>query len=205
MKNLPGITAQGNFSLQEAFGGVRGLVESVLPGLLFVVVYVVTFRIDYSVYAAGAVSLLALVMALAQKQSVKQSSIGLLGVAIGVAWALWSGQARNFFAFGLYINTFYFALLLLSVIFKNPVVGWLLATIVGKPKWREDAVFYHATLVATWLWVGMFALRLVIEVPLYLANMVTALGSMRLLLGLPPYILCAYLTWLCLRPLGLKR
>ena len=57
-----------------------------------------------------------------------------------------------------------------------------------------------AGLAATWLWVGLFVLRLGAEAPLYLANRVAALGSVRLALGLPPYVAIAYVSWRLLAP-----
>ena len=49
---------------------------------------------------------------------------------------------------------------------------------------------------------AMFALRLVVEVPLYLAGdrAVAALGVARIVLGLPLFALTLWLVWLMVRP-----
>ena len=48
----------------------------------------------------------------------------------------------------------------------------------------------------------MFALRLVVEVPLYLAgeSALSALGVARLVLGVPLYAVCLWFAWLIARP-----
>ena len=53
--------------------------------------------------------------------------------------------------------------------------------------------------MATWFWVGLFAIRLAIEVPLYFADNVTALGVVRLITSVPLYALCLWATWLLVR------
>lgn len=43
-------------ALSEAFGGVRGMVETVLPGLLFVTIFTINKNLHVSAIAALAVS-----------------------------------------------------------------------------------------------------------------------------------------------------
>ena len=50
--------------------------------------------------------------------------------------------------------------------------------------------------IATWLWLGVFALRLVVQVPLYVTNHVGWLGTARLLMGLPFWALAIWVTYL---------
>jgi len=52
---------------------------------------------------------------------------------------------------------------------------------------------------ATWLWAGLFALRLLVQLPLYLAGAVVALGVARTAMGLPLFALGLWLTWLLVR------
>ena len=44
-------------ALFEAFGGVRGMVETVLPGLLFVTIYTINKNLHWSAIAALAVAM----------------------------------------------------------------------------------------------------------------------------------------------------
>ena len=46
----------------------------------------------------------------------------------------------------------------------------------------------------------MFAARLLVQVPLYLAENLTGLGVARLVMGVPLYALTLWLAWLVSRP-----
>ena len=79
----------------------------------------------------------------------------------------------------------------------------LYATLVGLPStWRRDP--QHAALrrrcgSLTWMWAGVFALRVAVQAPLWAAGAVAALGVAKLALGLPLFALGAWATWRGLR------
>ncbi len=50
--------------------------------------------------------------------------------------------------------------------------------------------------VATWLWVGVFALRLAVQAPLYFTQQTELLAAMKLLMGVPLYAAMLWVTWL---------
>ncbi|MFI7589237.1 DUF3159 domain-containing protein [Spongisporangium articulatum] len=79
----------------------------------------------------------------------------------------------------------------------EPSLGEMFADMVT---WRKDPALLTAYTWATWVWVGMFAVRLAVQVPLYLADQVTLLGLLNgLVLGVPLFALTLYLSWLILR------
>ncbi|MGA1532160.1 MAG: DUF3159 domain-containing protein, partial [Aquiluna sp.] len=51
----------------------------------------------------------------------------------------------------------------------------------------------------TIIWVGFFAARLAVQVPLYLANEVELLAASRVVMGAPAYAGLLALTWIMLR------
>ncbi|MEB4616175.1 DUF3159 domain-containing protein, partial [Leucobacter sp. M11] len=51
----------------------------------------------------------------------------------------------------------------------------------------------------TLVWVGLFAARLAVQVPLYLANNADLLGLARIVMGMPLFALVVLFTWLTLR------
>ncbi|QOX81103.1 DUF3159 domain-containing protein [Nanchangia anserum] len=112
-------------------------------------------------------------------------------------WAWQSGTSANFFAFGLIIDIVYGVLIAASILARRNIVGWAIA--IGRglgPNWRsEHRDFVRRSRWASIIWVGLFALRLAVQGPLYLANMGTALGAAKLAMGLPLFALAAYLTW----------
>ena len=65
--------------------------------------------------------------------------------------------------------------------------------------WRADPQRMRVFRRASWLWVGMFSARLVVQLPLYLAGAVVALGIARTALGVPVFALCLWLSWLLVR------
>lgn len=112
-----------DFSVADAIGGVRGLVESVAPGLVFVVVYVATTNLRWALVTSVAAALVAVAARLVQRTPVTQAFGGLLGVGIGVLWAWRSGEAQDYFAWGLWTNAAYLVALLVSVVVRWPLVG----------------------------------------------------------------------------------
>lgn len=189
-----------DFSVAEAIGGVRGLVESVTPGLVFVVVYLVAGALRPALVAASAVTALAVVIRIVQRTPVTQALSGAVGVGIGVAWAAWSGQARDYFVPGLWINGGSLAALLVSLVARWPVVGVVVGLLRGEDTtWRTDRRLQRLYALATWIWVGMFALRLAVQVPLYLGAQVGWLGTARLAMGVPLWALTLWVTWLLVR------
>jgi hypothetical protein len=121
------------FSFTEAIGGVRGLVESALPGLVFVVVFVATHRLTPSLIASAGLALAAVVVRLVQRTAVTQAFSGVLGVAIGVVWAWRTGEAQNFFAWGLGVNVAWCAGAAVSVLVGWPAVGVMVRHVVAHP------------------------------------------------------------------------
>lgn len=192
-----------NFSLKESIGGVRGAVESLLPGLVFVVTYVITRNLNLTLALAGSIAVLFIIARLIARTPITQAFAGLLGVAIGVLWAAMSGRAENFFAWGLITNAAFFTVFLISFIVRKSLVGVIVGVLYGLPKgWEKDVngrVLAKRCAQATLVWVGVFGIRLAAQVPLYFGENVVALGTMKLVLGLPLFALGAWVTWILLR------
>lgn len=202
---LGGLGAQlgsQHFSMGEAIGGPWGALEATLPTILVVAIYPFTQSLRLPVILALGATLVFAVIRLVRRQSLRQVLAGLAGTLISVFWAWRSGQVENFFAFGFWINGVYSAVLLLTILARRPVIGWLVAATIGKlGSWRSaDArKFYELSRLCTWLWIGLFTLRLAIELPLYYANLLVPLGAARLILGLPAFALVGYFNWALLR------
>ena len=192
-----------DFSLAESIGGARGLLESVLPGGVFVVVYVVTRELMPPLVASLAVALVLVVLRLLARTPVTQALGGTLGVGIGVLWAWRSGQAEDFFAFGLWTNAAYSVALLVSVLARWPLIGVVVAMLRQEGfSWRTDPALRRRRqryYWGTWLWIALFVARLAVQVPLYLDASVGWLGTARLVMGVPLWALALWLTWVLVR------
>lgn len=192
-----------DFSFAEAIGGVRGLVESVAPGLVFVVVYLLTFELTPALVASLAVAVLAVIVRLFQRTAVTQALSGIVGVVVGVVWAWRTGEPTDYFVYGLWTNAAYLLACVVSVLARWPLVGIVVGLLRGQgTAWRTDADAAgdrQRFRWATWLWAGMFAARLAVQVPAYLADDVAWLGTARLAMGVPLWALTMWLTWLLVR------
>lgn len=198
-----GLLAQSEFSVAEAVGGWRGLAESIAPGLVFVVVFVATREIAPAVVASLAVALLAVLARVVTRSPVTQALGGTLGVAIGVVWAWRTGEAENYFVWGLFTNAAFAAAVLGSILVRWPLVGVVVGGLRGTgTSWRNDPAHLRRYTAATWLWFALFAVRLAVQVPLYLQAEVAWLGTARLVMGVPLWALTLWLTWLLVRETG---
>lgn len=189
----------------------RGLVDSGVPGAVFVLAYTVggfwwaDDALPVAVWAAVASAVGLVAVRLVRRESVQQTLFGLVGVAVGAVLAARSGQAQDFYLPGLFIQAGYGLVYLASILIGWPLVGVVVGPLVGEGMaWRFDPRRRGAYSRATWLWVAMFALRLAVRVPLYLAGAVVALGVTSLVMGWPLFVLVAWLTYALLRgvPVG---
>lgn len=185
----------------SALGGKRGLIDSGLPALLFLLVFNISGQnLNASLWAALSLSIILTAIRLIKRQTLQHAFSGLVGVAICALISRRSGNAADFYLPGLYINAGYGFLYAFTNLIKWPILGIMLGPILGENfLWRKDPARLKAYIQAGWLWVGMFAIRLIVQYPLYKSGNVNALGTARLAMGYPLFIATAWATWLVLR------
>lgn len=192
-----------DFSWSDALGGTRGVIEATAPGLVFVVVYVATRALVPTLIAASCIALLACVIRLVQRQGLQQALSGLFGVAIGVIFAAATGRGENYFAWGIVTNIAMALVFAVSVLLRRGLVAQFYGPLTGLPKgWQSDPTYAdlrRSCSLLTWMWAGIFALRVLVQAPLWLGGQVAALGVAKLVLGLPLFALGAWATWWGLR------
>jgi hypothetical protein len=194
------------FSLQTAIGGVRGLVEAVLPVTVFSLVYAVSQQVWPSVAAAVVMAVLAVLARLVTRQPVQQAVSGLFGVVLGALIALYTGRAVDFFAVSILKNSFLFVVYAGSSLIRWPLVGLFLGVLLGEgTHWRQVPARMRVYQIVTGIWAGMFAVRLAFQIPLYLAGQATGLGAASIPLGLPLFGVVLLLTWLVVRRVPVAR
>jgi hypothetical protein len=106
----------------EQLGGWRGMVDASLPTIAFVVGNVMG-GLRAGVWAALGLALLVFALRLVRRESVQQAVSGLLAVGVAVAIAAASGQARDFFVFGILRNAVIGVVLVASIPVRWPLVG----------------------------------------------------------------------------------
>ncbi|MGW0663472.1 DUF3159 domain-containing protein [Streptodolium elevatio] len=190
-------TPDSAMSLVAAFGGVRGMIDMTVPGLVFVVVFTITRTTATSAYAAVAVAAVLAGIRLMRRETLMHALGGFLGVAIAAFVAIKSGKAENFYLLGVLLSGGYAVAYMVSILVRWPLIGVVLGPILGENfTWRKNPARAAAYTKATWVWVALFVLRIVVQVPLYLADKVTWLGAAKVALGVPPWLVAIYLTWL---------
>ena len=193
--------------LERAIGGWRGMIDSALPSVVFLVVYLLNGRVlQPALLAALATGGVILVLRLLRREPLTQVLAGFAGVAISAWVSARTGQARDFFLWGLIVNVVYGSALLLSLAARWPLIGVAVGTFMGDPTgWRKDPDLRRTFAAATWVWVLLFGSRIVVQVPLYLAGWVGALGTAKIVMGWPLFLFAAYVTYRLLRPVFHER
>nr|WP_209706694.1 DUF3159 domain-containing protein [Leucobacter exalbidus] len=194
-----------------AIGGVRGIIEAVAPGLLFLIGFTITRDPKISSIAPAAFVVLAIVVRLARRENVTSAISGALGAAVAVAATLMTGRGENFYLPGFLTNIAWALGLLISLVVRWPLFGIIYGFATGQGNsWRTNRPIRRAAIWLTVVWLGMFVLRLAVQLPLYFAARATddagftdALGVARLVMGLPLFALVVVVTWVVLS--GLHR
>src|ERR1700738_2866461 len=76
--------------------------------------------------------------------------------------------------------------MLLSILVRWPVVGFLIGSVTGDPTaWHKDPAIVRLCSRLTWLLLIPCVLRVAVQWPLYLAGQVGWLGASKLALGWP--------------------
>ncbi|MDO9590959.1 MAG: DUF3159 domain-containing protein, partial [Microcella sp.] len=174
-------------ALWAAVGGVRGLIESLLPGFLFLVVFTITAEVAPSVLIPLGLAVVFVLVRAIMRSPIMPAVIGLIGIALSAGLALWSGRAEENFLLGFVINGVWLLALLVSLALRRPLIGVITGLLTGDHDWRADPAKRTVLTVTTWLWVGLFSVRLGVQVPLYVAEQAAALAATKLVMGLPLY------------------
>ncbi|MCU1566108.1 MAG: hypothetical protein JWQ56_1045 [Pseudarthrobacter sp.] len=196
-------THDGRVDVLRSAGGIQGIAESILPGLVFLVAYTISQDLTVSLVAALAAAAAFTVVRLVQRRPLTQALAGVVGVGISAWLANTTGKAEDFYLPGFFTNAAYIMAMVISILVKWPVAGLLFGFIRNEGlDWRKDPARLKAYRLGTWIIVGVLVLRLVVQVPLYLLGPegLAALATTRLIMGAPLYILGVWVAWLITRP-----
>ena len=195
-KNRPSLDRQ---TIINQIGGVRGLIDSGLPILVFVTVNAFT-SLQVAVWSALGTGALLLAVRLARREKLQQAISGFLAVAIAAFIAAQTGEARNFFLPQLWTTAAYGLAFLVSAVVRWPLVG-VIAEFLSPTQGLKDSKAWRSNRALMWtytwltlLWAAVYLLRIAVQGSLYLANEVTLLGTTRLVMGWPLTALEALLT-----------
>jgi hypothetical protein len=188
--------------LERAIGGWRGIIDSGVPTLVFVIAYLATGQqLLPALIAAVVAGLLIVAWRAIRHEPMQQVAAGFAGVLISAAVAKWTGRAENYFLPGFLQNIGYGLAFLISIIVRWPLLGIAMGYLTREgTAWRKDPQLRRVYAAASWIWVGVFFGRLAVQLPLYFAGAIGALGVVKIIMGVPLYIAAAYFTYRLLRP-----
>jgi hypothetical protein len=187
--------------LVKALGGTRGVIEAAIPTIGFTVSWIVTRELKLSLGIGAGLALVLLVMRLVQRSTVQFVLNSIFGIAIAAFFALRSGKAADAFLPGILYNAGYAAAMLLSIVVRWPLVGFIIGSVTGDPTaWHRDRDIVRLCSKLTWLLLIPCLVRVAVQYPLYLAGHVGWLGAAKVLLGWPLQVAAlAVMAWLLAR------
>ncbi len=178
--------------LGEALGGLRGSIETALPMIVFVICWSTTSDRRISLGAAGAVTLVLAIARLVQRQTLQFVLGSLFATGLAAFFALRSGQAQDAFLPGILTSLAWGIGSLLSVALRWPIIGLMVGAVdqaavaAGDPfRWRRNPAAIKVCSRLTLVLFAVYAIRVGIMGPLYLADHVAGLTISKIVLGWP--------------------
>ncbi|HJY24879.1 MAG TPA: DUF3159 domain-containing protein [Actinomycetes bacterium] len=193
-------------ALLDALGGRRGLIDTALPGIVFVVAFLASGReLNLALIAAIATGAVLLVVRLLRRDTIQYTLSGFVGVIIAAVVARTTGRAEDYFLPGLLLNVGLAFTYLVSILVRWPAIGVIVGPITGEGmSWRQDAPRRAAYTRATWVFFAGQCLRAAIQTPLWLAGALGALAASKLVLGWPLLLLQVWIAYRLLRHVPLS-
>lgn len=183
-------------AVTDQIGGVRGMVETTVPVVVFVAVDVFA-GLKPGLWAAVGSAVLISIIRLMQRDSPRHALTGLVGVVVAALIAAKTGRAQDFYLPGIALNFLYAVAFVVSAVIRRPLVGYAWALVTGaESDWRARPRVMRAFTWLSLLWSGVFLLRGGVQLVFYLLDMTVGLGIARIL-GIAPYAAAFALTaWL---------
>ena len=199
-KTLESDEAQSELTLLEQMGGFSGLVSATLPVIVLIPVNNF-FGLGPALAAALGVAVIIAIWRVVRKETLQPAISGLLGVALCAAIAWFTGDAKGYFLYGIWMSLALCIAAVLSILFRWPAVGVIWKGINGEEMlWQKIPQARRAYAIATGGWAVIFLARFVVQRAIYDADATTALGVTRILMGWPLTLLVTALTvWMVRR------
>lgn len=169
----------------EQLGGVKGLIDSGLPVVVFVIANALA-QLKVAIIAALVAGVAVFALRLARRESPQFAVSGLFGVAIAAYFAHRLGRAEGFFIPGIILNAAYFVVFAGSIVIRRPLIGVLWTYFGdGAQGWRQQPVLRRAYTLATLWWALMYGAKTGLQGLLYLQHQPGWLAVAKLSMGYP--------------------
>ncbi len=190
--------------LTKALGGVRGIVEAAVPTIAFTVMWLLTSNLRTSLVVSISTAVVLLIVRVLQRSTPQFVLNSLVGIGVGAFFASRTGDAKGFFLPGILYNAGYSVAMLLSIVVRWPVVGFLIGSVSGDPtSWRNDPAVVRLCSKLTWMLMVPCVVRVAVQLPVYLIggnDAVAELGILKIVMGWPLQVAgLAAMVWLLAR------
>ena len=186
--------------IMGAFGGKKGLIDSGIPSIIFLLTFNIRKDLQEALTASIAVSAILTIIRLAMRDTIQHAISGFIGILICAWFANRTGNPSDLYIPKLLTNLGYGTLYLVTNLAGWPILGLMLGPILGENLlWRNHPERKRAYIQAGWLWVAMFFTRIAVQYPIYKSGNLNLLGTVNLAMGYPLFIATAYGSWMILR------
>ena len=191
--------------LADTLGGWRGSLETALPTVAFVIWWLAREDLTGAVIASAVVVVLLAAARLVTGGTLRYVGASLFATALAAFFALRSGNAEDAFLPGIQMSAAWGVVTLASILLRWPLIGFLVA--IGDPqfeqqptRWRSSRAMVRVCSRLTWVLVALYAVRVAVMLPMYLAQNVAALGVAKVVMGWPLYLVAvAVMVWMLVR------
>jgi len=191
---------QDKETVVNALGGKKGLIDSGIPSVVFLLTFNFRHDLQLSLISALALSLILAIVRLAKKDTIQHAISGVLGVVICAFFANRSGNPSDFYIPKLLTNLAYGSAYLIANLAGWPILGVVLGPLLGENfEWRKNPERKRVYIRASWIWVAMFFARIAVQYPIYRSGNVNLLGTVNLAMGYPLFFAAAYGSWLVIK------
>ena len=191
---------QDKETVVNALGGKKGLIDSGIPSVVFLLTFNFRHDLQFSLISALALSLILAIVRLAKKDTIQHAISGVLGVVICAFFANRSGNPSDFYIPKLLTNLAYGSAYLIANLAGWPLLGVVLGPLLGENfEWRKNPERKRVYIRASWIWVAMFFARIAVQYPIYRSGNVNLLGTVNLAMGYPLFFAAAYGSWLVIK------
>jgi len=132
-------SAEDKDKVISAFGGKKGLIDSGIPSVIFLVIFNLRKDLQTALIASIAVSALLTIIRLAKRNTVQHALSGFIGVLICAWFANRTGNATDLYVPKLLTNLGYGTVYLIANLAGWPILGLMLGPILGENLlWRKN-------------------------------------------------------------------
>nr|WP_280265051.1 DUF3159 domain-containing protein [Nocardia wallacei] len=189
-------------TLLEQLGGFSGLIYSTLPVLVFVPANSL-WGLTTAIWSALGVAAAILMWRLVRRNPVQPAISGFLGVGVCAFIAYRMGEAKGFFAFGIWASLVYAGVFLASLLVRWPLAGVIWGMLNGHgTEWRSDRRVLRLYDLATAVWVVVFGARYLVQSHLYDEDATGPLAVARIAMGWPLTAIALLVTVWAVRKAG---